>query len=162
MRTHTSQHDESSKCPHCGNNLELVLGCMSFGDPVVYKCAHCRYTIAYPGTTYKTDYGVYIPMWSKIEPIINLEDGEVKLTGKIQGLIGREYKISVWDKDAFRISRRIKKIHPEEQNADITDVDEAIVEYSLKPLKTGLFSICEENYLQGLLMERLIHYILVE
>lgn len=40
--------------------------------------------------------------------------------------------------------------------------DEATVEYTLKPIKTGLFSISEQVYYRGNLEEYHIHYFLVE
>ena len=61
---------ESTRCPHCGNVVELLLSCMEFGDPVVYKCAHCQCTITYPGTSMITESGKLIPSWSRQENII--------------------------------------------------------------------------------------------
>lgn len=35
--TSTPAQQESTKCPHCGNAVELLLPFMGFGDPEVYK-----------------------------------------------------------------------------------------------------------------------------
>ena len=35
--TPIAAQQESTKCPQCGNAVELLLPCMGFGDPVVYK-----------------------------------------------------------------------------------------------------------------------------
>lgn len=53
--TSTPAQQESTKCPHCGNAVELLLPFMGFGDPEVYKCAHCQCTITYPGTSILRD-----------------------------------------------------------------------------------------------------------
>ena len=35
--TPIAAQQESTKCPQCGNAVELLLPCMGFGDSVVYK-----------------------------------------------------------------------------------------------------------------------------
>lgn len=152
---------ESTRCPHCGNVVELLLSCMEFGDPVVYKCAHCQCTITYPGTSMITESGKLIPSWSRQENIINLRSGEIKFVGKIHGSVGWEYEI-IYPHESFIVNRDITYCHPEMMKAGTCGGDEATVEYTLKPLKTGLFCITEEIHFRGNLEECHIHYFLVE
>lgn len=161
-KSHISEQEQSAKCPYCGNVVELVLGRMSYQDPCVEKCDHCRCTITYPGTRYITESGDYIPTWSRLEPYINLENGEVKLSGRVQDSVGQNYEVHVYPEDSFSVKRNVTYLHPEMMNNGTKDGDEAIVEYSLKPLNTGLSCIHEHSYVQGNLKEDLIHYIFVE
>lgn len=152
---------ESTKCPHCGNAVELLLPWMEFGDPVVYKCAHCQCTITDPGTSIITESGKLIPYWCNRENIISLRNGEIKFVGKIHGSVGWEYKI-IYPHESFSAYRNITYCHPEMMKAGMCGGDEATVEYTLKPLKTGLFCITEEIHFRGNLEECHIHYFLVE
>lgn len=152
---------ESTKCPQCGNVVELLLPCMGFGDPVVYKCVHCQCTIIAPGTSTITESGKLIPSWSKQESIISFSNGEIKFVGRIHGSVGREYEI-IYPQESFRVYRNITYCHPEMMKAGMCGADEATIEYKLKPLKTGLFCITEEIHFRGNLEERYIHYFLVE
>ena len=152
---------ESTRCPHCGNVVELLLSCMEFGDPVVYKCAHCQCTITYPGTSMITESGKLIPSWSRQENIINLRSGEIKFVGKIHGSVGWEYEI-IYPQESFSVYRNITYCHPEMMKAGACGGDEATVEYTLKPLKTGLFCITEKIHFRGNLEKCHIHYFLVE
>lgn len=152
---------ESTRCPHCGNVVELLLSCMEFGDPVVYKCAHCQCTITYPGTSMITESGKLIPSWSRQENIINLRSGEIKFVGQIHGSVGLEYEI-IYPQESFSVYRNITYCHPEMMKTGACGGDEATVEYTLKPLKTGLFCITEKIHFRGNLEECHIHYFLVE
>lgn len=152
---------ESTRCPHCGNVVELLLSCMEFGDPVVYKCAHCQCTITYPGTSMITKSGKLIPSWSEHENIINLRKGEIKFVGKIHGSVGRGYEI-IYPQESFSVCRNITYCHPEMMKSGMCGSDEATEEYILKPLKAGLFCITEQVHFRGNLEECCIHYFLVE
>lgn len=46
-----STQRESTKCHQCGNDVELLLPCMAYDDPVVYECVHCQCTITEPGNS---------------------------------------------------------------------------------------------------------------
>lgn len=155
------QQQESTKCPHCGNAVELLLPRMEFDDPLVYKCTHCQCTITCPGTSTITETGRLMPYWSNQENIISLRSGEIKFTGKIYKSVGWEYDI-IYPEDSFKINRNITYCHPEMMKAGMNGGDEATVEYTLKPLKTGLFCITEEIQFRGNLEECIKHYFLVE
>ena len=159
--TSTPAQQKSTKCPQCGNAVELLLPYMGLGDPVVYKCAHCQCTITYPGTSIITESGKLMPSWSRQENIINLRNGEIKFVGKIHGSVGWEYEI-IYPYESFIVNRDITYCHPEMMKAGMCGGDEATVEYTLKPLKTGLFCITEEIHFRGNLEECHIHYFLVE
>ena len=149
------------KCPHCGNVVELLLPCMEFGNPVVYKCAHCQCTITEPGTSMITESGNLIPYWNRRENIIKLGNEEIKFVGKIHSSVGWEYDIS-YPEEAFSMNQHITYHHPEMMEARMCGGDEATIEYTLKPLKTGLFCIGEKTHFRGNLKEWNIHYFLVE
>lgn len=153
------KQQESTKCSQCGNVVELLLPCTGFDDPVVYKCAHCQCTITYPGTSVITESGNIIPSWSRREKIIDFRDGEIKFVGKIHNSVGWEYKI-LYPQDSFRVYKNIVYCHSGINN--MQGGDEATVEYTLKPIKTGLFCITEKTYFRGNLDECDIHYFLVE
>lgn len=152
---------ESTKCPHCGNVVELLLSSMEFGDPVVYKCAHCQCTITFPGSSIINESGKLIPSWSERENIISLRSGEIKFIGTIHGSVGWEYEV-FYPHESFLVNSDITYCHPEMMKAGMCGGDEAKVEYTLKPLKTGLFCITEEIRFRGNLIEQHIHYYLVE
>ena len=152
---------EKFKCTNCGHNMEIILPAMEFRDPVVYKCNDCQCTITSPGTSIINESGHLIPSWSKQENIISLENGEIKLIGKIHASVGWEYDI-VYPRDAFGVYQKVIYHHPEMMRARMCGGDEASVEYILKPLKYGLFCITEEVHFRGALEKKHIHYYLVE
>ena len=109
--TPIAAQQESTKCPQCGNAVELLLLCMGFDDPVVYKCAHCQCTITLPGTSMITESGKLIPSWSRQENIISLRSGVIKFVGKIHGSVGWEYEI-IYPHESFIVNRDITYCHP--------------------------------------------------
>lgn len=148
-------------CPKCGNKLEILLPKMEFEDPSVYKCNNCRCTFTTGGTSKVKANGKMLPSWSKQENIISLQRGEIKFVGKVHGSVGWEYEL-IYPQWAFSANRNITYHHPEMMKAGMCGGDEATVEYTLKPLKTGLFCITEEIHFRGNLEECHIHYFLVE
>ncbi|MGN0206403.1 MAG: hypothetical protein ACI4BC_04100 [Muribaculaceae bacterium] len=146
---------QSDKCPQCGNDIELLLAAMEFGDPTVYKCAHCKCTIISPGTSFITRSGKLLPSWSRRENIISAKNGEIKFVGKINHTEGRDYTIS-YPLNSFRASRKF--LNAPGMSGD----DVETVEYTLKPLITGLFCISEIINLNGKPDECHRHFILVE
>lgn len=146
---------QSDKCDQCGNDIELLLAPMEFGDPTIYKCAHCKCTIIYPGTSFITKSGKLLRSWSRRENIISTKNGEIKFVGKINRTEGRDYKIS-YPLNSFRAGR--KYLTAPVMSGD----DMETVEYTLKPLNTGLFCISEIINLNGEPDECHIHFILVE
>lgn len=155
------QPKDSSKCPICGNIIELLLPCYGYDEPVVYKCEHCRCTITFPGTSIVTESGKFIPSYCKQESIISLRNGEIKFVGKIHGSVGWEYDV-IYPQDAFNVNRNVTYCHPEMIEAGMCGGDEASVEYILKPLIPGLYCITEEIHFRGELEKSYIHYFLVE
>jgi hypothetical protein len=150
----------STKCPQCGNAVECLLPAMKPDDPAVYKCAHCLCTITHPGTskTHPNDHPVHT--WSQQEKIIHLESDTIRFTGKIHGSVGWEYQL-IYPQESFQVHRKFAYLHPEMMEKGRCGGDEATVEYTLKPLKTGLFCITEQILFRGHLEENHTHYFLV-
>lgn len=156
-----STQRESAKCHQCGNDVELLLPCIAYDDPVVYKCVHCQCTITEPGTSAVSESGKLIPSWSENEKIINLKSGKIKFVGEAHGSVGLTYEV-IYPKDAFSARREYVYCHPEKMKIGMCGGDRATVEYTLTPLKAGLFCITEETHFRGELEECRIHYYLVE
>lgn len=148
-------------CPKCGNKLEVLLPKFEFEDPSVYKCDNCRCTLTTGGTSMVTPNGKWIPKWSKQENIISLLNGEIKFVGKIYGSVGWEYKL-FYPQWAFNVNQKTTYCHPEMMDAGMCGGDEAVVEYTLKPLQSGLFEIREDILFRGNLTESYIHFYWVE
>lgn len=146
-------------CPNCGCPLELIQAAIVSEDPVVYKCAHCNRTITEPGTIFFTRTGSHT--YSRQEKIVDVNTGKIKLVGTLHGSVGREYRVR-FSYDAFLAYRKIQYIHPDAVAANIPGADEAKVEYTLEPLKCGLFCVTEEEYFQGEFVNSCVHFYLVE
>lgn len=143
------------RCSICGHLLKPISLPMDYGDPSVYKCDNCRYTVTFPGTLLPAD------KCCKRDPIINRNCEKIILRGKEHLSVGYEYEL-VYSPKAFRSKRKIMYLYPEKMQEGMCGGDEAVVEYSLYPLKCGLFNVLENVYIRGELQCRYIHYFLVE
>lgn len=92
-----------------------------------------------------------------VDAIIDIRNGEIKLSGTIYASVGYDYKI-VYPKDAFLVTEKFKYTSPELMKEGMCGGDEAIVEYTLEPRKRGLFKVREELYFRGNLENRVLHH----
>ncbi len=91
-----------------------------------------------------------------VDSIIYIRNGEIKLSGTVYGSVGYDYKI-VYPEDAFFVTEKFRYTSPELMKEGVCGGDEAIVEYTLKPRKRGLFKVREDLYFRGNLEKRVFH-----
>lgn len=97
---------------------------------------------------------------TKRPKIISLNNGKIKFKGKYWGSVGYDYRID-YPKKAFHVTEKFTYLHPQLMGNGMCGGDEATVEYTLKPLKSGLYRITEETLFRGEIEKHHIHYYLV-
>ena len=146
------------KCPQCGRRLTVLIPFHEQEDDEVCKCDACRITVTIPGDYHDPN---VIDSCSEVDPILELRTDSVKLSGRVYGSVGEDYKVR-FPQDGFRAEIKMTYLHPDQMAQMMCGADEATCEYTLYPLRTGLLWAVEEFSFRGKLQRRITHHYCVE